>query len=260
MLELPPVVKSRNVLLQRLKSDRQMVLRRKFADLGKNAERIEQVDNQNPEKRAEEERQHQIVKEPVDNVIEDGMNHIAVERAEQRPVERELGADDPLNVPPFLAVVPKLDVHPHNEDLARNVFDNRHRHTDEQNAHEHARHGRNRRKVNRRKPVQHPESEAVKRQEGSHQKARVHPLFCRKDPTVKQLENPPERSAEIKQQHQCQKDSDNKHIPSSPRAGGGIRIVCFYYIPKARICQVFPASGRKTVNSDVPGSTETLPS
>lgn len=215
VLELPLLVQPRDVLLQRLEPDSDMVIGCKFADFGEDAEGIKQVDDEDAEEGAEEERQHDVIEEPIDDVVENRMDDVAIERAQQRPVERKLGADDALDVPGLLAIVPELDVHSHDENLSCDILDYGHAHADEQHPHQCAGERGKRRKIDGCQAVQHPQSKAIQRQKRANQKARVDPFFGREKTAIEQLENPAQRSTHVKQQHQCQKRSDNVHFLSS---------------------------------------------
>ena len=218
MSEPAALVQARDILLQGLKPHRDVVVGGKLADLREDAEGIEQVDDEDTEKDTEEEGQHDVIEEPIHDVVEHGVDDVAIEGTERRPVERKFGTDDALDIPPLLAVIPQLDVHPHDEDLPRDILDQGHGDPHQQDAHHHARHSGQPRKIDRCQPVQSPQPKAVKRQARTDQKARVDPFFRRAEAAVEQFKQPPERSTQPKQQYQCQKASDNAHIPSpAPR-------------------------------------------
>lgn len=123
-----------DVALEFLVANDHIVLLSEGFDLFGNFEGIAKVDSENAVKEADKEGERKVIGEPIEGVEDIWVDKEIIYSSQQRPKEREQGADYAFVIEFIVGVVPKLDVHTDDENFACDELDEGHSdgHNDEE--------------------------------------------------------------------------------------------------------------------------------
>lgn len=204
-----------DALLELFKVNDNAVLLSKFPDPHGDIQRHAEVHKENAEEDAYEEGKFYIFHKDDHCVKHKRVDHKVEESAHKQPKEGKEGADDALNVPPTVGIVPKFDFHSLDEDEAGNVLDEGHRNAHDEDDEDGVEPRHACVDGNEGDAEQPREAESVEGEAGASQEPGVDPPFCTEEAAEEHFKTPAEDASHKEEEAGDQKTVEKKHVSTS---------------------------------------------